>query len=129
MDLPPSSSDDEEAEERSEDEAGCETDGHTEAEHQNAGAAQPDLSTSNSKTQSQNTGFNASPISTAEEGCSSSEAHHNVENQRLSAQQESSEPIAQADDAPGHALHGNLPDAGLVQRMAATALKAVMLDH
>lgn len=97
MDLPPSSSDEEEAEEGCEDEPGSETDAIAPPEHQTADAAQlVYLSTSKSKSQSQNESFNTSPISTAEEGCASSEADHNVDEQQLSTRQESNEPIAQA---------------------------------
>ena len=53
MDLPPSSSDEEEAEGGNEDEAGDEVGGHAQSEHQTADAAQPEeLSTSKSKSQS-----------------------------------------------------------------------------
>ena len=110
MDLPPSSSDEEDCE----DEAGSETDAVASPEDQTADAAQPDyLSASKSKSQCQKVSSN--PISTAEEGCTSSEAHHNVDAQQLSTQQDPSESTAQVDDAPGHALHDSVPDATQVQ--------------
>lgn len=80
MDLPPSSSDEEEAEEGSEDEAGSRSDACAEPQHQTADAAEPhELSTPRNGVHSQNTaGSDTSPISTAEERCLSSEAQHNV---------------------------------------------------
>ena len=110
MDLPPSSSDEEEGREG---EVSNQTDGHAQPD-----AAQPDdalSSKSKSLPQKLASGVKSSPIPTAEEGCLSSEAHHSLDDQWLSAQQKSSEPIAQADDAPTHSLHGNCFDAGQVQ--------------
>lgn len=107
MDLPPSSSDEEEteAEESTEDGAGNQTDGHAQPD----AAELDDASSSRSNSQSRNAGFN----STAEEGCKGPEAHYN--DQWLSARQTYSEPTIQADDALSHALHGNLPNAGQLE--------------
>lgn len=79
MDLPPSSSDEEEDEEGSKDEAGSASDAHAQPQNQAVDAAEPhQLSTPRNGVQFQNTGSDTSPVSTAEERCSSSEAQHNV---------------------------------------------------
>lgn len=102
MDLPPSSSDEEEAEEGSEDEAGSASDARAQPQHQTADAAQPhDLSTPRDSFQSQNAASDTSPISTAEERCSSSEAQHNV--------------------AQGHTSNGVLPGAQVQNNTSNTA--------
>ena len=109
MDLPPSSSDEDEADEDCED--GSESDAHAQPEHQSAVQCD-DVSASGSRLQSQYAGSSSGETSSAEEGCSRSEVLPGGDHRGLPALQESSESTAQAEPG-GNVAQGHGSNSGL----------------